>query len=308
MKKIFFVLMLICNCGMMAQTDKEYHIKTSDGVMLYVHMRGQGAPCLYLHGGPGAGSTWMKEMGGEELEKRFTMVYLDQRGFCKSTAPKDDNFSLKRQTLDFEEVRKHLGIEKWFLLGHSFGGILEIGYWRDFPNSICGMIFEDCTLSMNDSFRKSWLPAALEIVGDKADSVARDTTAALPARMAAIQKSLNDDTRALIFTDSVHKQVVDTLNSWTFHRDCICHTDDGKIMMIEDYWADFRPLTSTVTVPVLFFVGNKDRAIGPDSYQDIHFPNAIIHIGNCGHFPFLESPKEWASALDDYSKLLRNKK
>ena len=77
-------------------------------------------------------------------------------------------------------------------------------------------------------------------------------------------------------------------------------THDGAPCL---YRTDFRPLASTVTVPVLFFVGNKDRAIGPDSYKDIHFPNAIIRIGNCGHFPFLESPKEWAAALDDYSKI-----
>ena len=300
MKQILLIIMLAL-CLTSCSSDREYHITTSDGVVLYVHVKGRGEPCLYLHGGPGSGSTWMKEMGGRELEKRYRMVYLDQRGVCRSSEPADDNYSLSRQTLDFEEVRKALNIDGWFLLGHSFGGILEIAYWRDYSESIKGMIVEDCTLSMGDCFRDSWLPAAIGIVGeDMASPVARDTSVATSERMAAIQQQLDNDTRALIFTCEGKKHLIDTLNSWVFHKDCISHGKGETVMEIDDYWEDFRPLSSTVTVPVLYFVGKYDRAIGPESYTDVHFPNAVIKIGNCGHFPFLESPEEWAAALDEY--------
>lgn len=303
MKRILSVITLaILAVAAFAQTrDEVHHILTSDSVDLYVHVKGEGEPCLYLHGGPGSGSIWMEVMGGKELEERYTMVYLDQRGVCKSSSPKDNNYTLSRQSLDFEEVRKALGLEHWYLLGHSFGGILEIAYWRDYPKSISGMIFEDCTLSMRDSFRESWLPAAIDIVGKDADPIAKDEAADLMLRMSAIQKQLNNDTRALIFTTEENKHVSDTLNSWSFHKECISHNGE-KVMELEEYWADFRPLASTVTVPVLFFVGKYDRSVGPDSYKALHFPNAIIRTGDCGHFPFLESPQEWISALDDFQK------
>lgn len=305
MKKIIFLLAMAVST-MACTSDKEYHIETSDGVVLYAHVRGRGEPCLYLHGGPGSGSTWMKEMGGKELERRYTMVYLDQRAVCRSTEPADDNFALSRQTLDFEEVRKALGFKKWHLLGHSFGGILEIAYWRDYPESIKGMIFEDCPLSMEDCFRDSWLPAAIEIVGEEnADPVAKDSTASVGQRMAAIQQQLDNDTRALIFTSKENKHFSDTLNSWVFHTDCISHGKGETVMEIDDFWEDFRPLSSTVTVPVLYFIGKYDRAVGPESYKDLLFPNAVIKIGNCGHFPFLESPEEWAGALDEYQNLCK---
>lgn len=303
MKQIFLIITLAL-CLVSCSSDREYHITTSDGVVLYVHVKGRGEPCLYLHGGPGSGSTWMKEMGGRDLEKRYRMVYLDQRGVCRSSEPSDDNFSLSRQTLDFEEVRKTLHIDEWYLLGHSFGGILEIAYWRDYPESIKGMMFEDCTLSMEDCFRDSWLPAAIEIVGeDIASPVAKDTTVPVLERMAAIQQQLDNNTRALIFICQENKQFSDTLNSWTFHKDCINHEKGETVIGIDDYWEDFRPLSSTVTVPVLYFVGKYDRAVGPESYKDVHFPNAVIKSGNCGHFPFLESPEEWNEALDEYQEL-----
>jgi len=305
----FVLLVAAVVCFAACSCDKEYHITTSDGVVLYAHVRGKGEPCLYLHGGPGSGSTWMKVMGGKELEKRYTMVYLDQRGVCKSTEPTDDNFSLSRQTADFEEVRKALGFSEWYLLGHSFGGILEIAYWRDYPGSIKGMVFEDCTLSMEDCLKDSWLPAAIGIVGeDNAVEAAKDTTLPVSSRMAAIQQQLNNDIRALIFTCEENKHASDTLNSWTFHKECISHGKGEMVMGIDDYWEDFRPLASTVTVPVLFFVGKYDRAIGPDSYKGLDFPNAIVKVGNCGHFPFLESPLEWAEALDEYQKLCTTSK
>jgi len=208
--------------------------------------------------------------------------------------------------MDFEEVRKALGFDQWYVLGHSFGGILEIAYWRDYPESIKGMIFEDCTLSMNDCLKDSWLPAAIEIVGEEnAVPMAKDTTLPCLTRMAAIQKQLTNETRALIFTCEENRYASDTLNSWTFHKDCLNHGKGEMVMGIDDYWEDFRSLSSTVTVPVLYFVGKYDRAIGPDSYKDVDFPNAIIKVGNCGHFPFLESPEEWAEALDEYQSMCK---
>ncbi len=55
------------------------------------------------------------------------MIYLDQRGVCWSSSLKDGNYSMDRMIQDFEEVRETLGIKEWFTLGHSFGGILQIG-------------------------------------------------------------------------------------------------------------------------------------------------------------------------------------
>ena len=102
-----------------AYQDAVCHVMTSDSISLYVHVKGEGPMCLYLHGGPGSGSTWMEAVSGHMLEKRFTMVYLDQRGVCKSETPKNDDFSFARQIQDWEEVRQALGIDHWLLMGYE---------------------------------------------------------------------------------------------------------------------------------------------------------------------------------------------
>jgi len=280
------------------RVDEERHIITSDGVDLYVHVRGKGLPCLYLHGGPGSGSEWMERLGGDTLEKYFTMVYLDQRGVCKSSTPADLNFSFDRQVQDFEEVRAALGYEKWLLLGHSFGGVLQMGYWERHADRIAGMVCENCTICMEASFKESWLPAAIEIAGGITDTAVNDTTLRTLDRMAAVQKYINNDNRWQIFTRN--KAANDTICSWEFHKNCISHGHGEDVMFLEEYWKDFRPMSADVSVPVLFFYGRYDRAVGPEFYKEVHFPEMMLVGADCGHIFFLEEPELLSRSLGEF--------
>ena len=285
-----------------AYQDTVCHVMTSDSIKLYVHVKGEGPMCLYLHGGPGSGSTWMEAVSGHILEKRFTMVYLDQRGVCKSETPKNDDFSFARQIQDWEEVRQALGIDHWLLMGHSWGGILMMGYWKAHPNVIDGMMFINCTLSRDTSFVDSWLPRALSILGDTASPVAKDESRPLKERMMAVFPQLNDDNRWMLFTPN--KWANDSIGSWRFHKDCISHGKGETPLFMDEYGEDFRPLTSAIKVPVLYLYGRQDYAVGPEHYKTLHFPNAIIQGADCGHIVFLEEPAVFAEALDKFCQLL----
>ncbi len=50
------------------------HIKTSDGVDLFVTVKGHGTPCLYLHGGPGSGSHWAEKFWGEQVQSYYGLT------------------------------------------------------------------------------------------------------------------------------------------------------------------------------------------------------------------------------------------
>ena len=140
-------------------------VTTSDGVKLHIEIAGEGRPCLFLHGGPGAASDWMRKLSNGLFEKHFRMVYLDQRGAGASTSPAGGDYSMDRMVADFEEVREALGIEKWMTMGHSFGGILQMGYVERHPDVVTGMLMLNCSLDLNYSFESSWIPRAVEILG-----------------------------------------------------------------------------------------------------------------------------------------------
>jgi len=189
--RIFFLILLSTLCLIQLKAQDNYFI-TSDSVKLFVSVKGEGTPCLYLHGGPGSGSYWMEKFMGDFLESQFQMVYLDQRGVGRSSSPKDNNYSLERMAKDFEEVREYLGLSKWLTLGHSFGGILQMGYVDRHPEAIEGMIFINCTLSLEESFGESWLPKAIEQAGKDVPAICLDPTESLCNRMIAIMPLLHD--------------------------------------------------------------------------------------------------------------------
>ncbi len=52
-------------------------ITTSDGVRLYTKISGQGLPCVFVHGGPGAWSGMPEALAGPSLEDRLQMIWMD---------------------------------------------------------------------------------------------------------------------------------------------------------------------------------------------------------------------------------------
>ena len=99
----------------------------------------RGLPVVFLHGGPGAGSS--------PRHRRFfnpdayRIVVYDQRGSGKSTplAEVRDN-STAHLVDDLEKLRLHLGIEAWLIFGGSWGSTLALAYAQRFPRRCLGLI------------------------------------------------------------------------------------------------------------------------------------------------------------------------
>ena len=280
---------------------QEKFIKTSDGVDLYVNVKGKGIPCLYIHGGPGSGSYWLEKFTGELLEQHFQMIYLDQRGVGRSTSPQDKNYSMDRMVKDFEEVRTALGIEQWLTLGHSFGGILQMGYVTSKPNSIAGMLFINCSLSMNESFENSWLPKALELVGKDAPAVCFDKTLSIYQRMLAIMPVLNQKGEfwKIFYADEENSRKMEgtywNIKSWN-------NDQSEYILTVPEYWNDYRQFCPKINQPVLFHYGTTDWSVGPEHYKGVKFPNMLLWGSEVGHMPFMENKADLEKAIVEFIK------
>lgn len=293
---IFIFLTFIYSNSVIA---KEQIIETSDGVKLFVNVKGEGPACLYLHGGPGSGSHWMEVFMGDVLEKDFTMIYLDQRGVGRSTSPADGNYSLKRMILDFEEVREALGISNWYTLGHSFGGILQMGYVEAKPASVNGMLMINCTLSMNDSFGKSWLPKAIELAGKDTPPVCYDSKLPVFERMKAIMPILGGKGilwKLFFNNEGDSRKLNETYGDFTSWNGDL----SDNILDYPEYWTDFSKLSATIKVPVLFYYGRTDWAIGPEHYKQAVFPNVIFWGSDSGHMPFIETKPDLVKAIESF--------
>ncbi|MBC7125163.1 MAG: alpha/beta hydrolase [Bacteroidales bacterium] len=295
------VLLLIVTIGFIGRVQaQEREIVTSDSVKLYVKVKGTGIPCLYLHGGPGSGSHWLEKFFGDYLEQHFQMIYLDQRGVCRSSSPKDNNYSLDRMIQDFEEVRETLGIKEWLTLGHSFGGILQMAYVEQYPQSIKGMIMINCTLSMKESFCNSWIPKAAEFAGISYILPKTASPDSILNKMMEVAKAM--DEKKVRWKMAYSSQKNDSLMNASYTDIQSWNNNFSSVALsIKDYWKDYKPETARIKIPVLFFYGHTDWMIGAKHYMNVKFPNMILWGSDVGHMPFLENRKDLEKAIDEYN-------
>src|ERR1700731_2984958 len=105
---------------------------TSDGRKLTYRKMGTG-PVLVCHpGGPGFASSYFADLAG--LWEKFTLVMLNPRGTGSSDRPADSRaYQIDDYVADVEELRGHLGQERFLLLGHSHGGVVAEPYAAAHP-------------------------------------------------------------------------------------------------------------------------------------------------------------------------------
>jgi proline iminopeptidase len=246
-----------------------------------------------LHGGPGSGAWWLEKLSGPMLEKHFQMIYVDQRGVARSTSPKDGNYSMDRMARDFEEVRDALKIPRWVTLGHSLGGLLQMGYALRYPNSVQAMIMLNCSLNFELSAAET-APKLCELLNGSAPC----PDPAMPAakRWLALARKLRE--KDLFWKVHYAHRENERIMSSTFKDVPDWNQDFENIAMsLPDYQADFTAETAEMKMPVLFFYGKTDWAAGPEHHRHVRFPNLLKWGSDTGHVPFLENPTDLEKAI-----------
>ena len=142
-----------CETGVLCNTG---FLPVTGGHTIYYEVYGpqkpSTVPLLLIHGGPGGGI----QRANIHLYNKFQVITFDQRGCGKSTP----FGSLKNNTTwdlveDIEALRKHLGIDKWFVSGGSWGTTLGLVYAETHPERVRGLLLRSVCLI--DSMSNKWL-------------------------------------------------------------------------------------------------------------------------------------------------------
>jgi proline iminopeptidase len=295
MKHLAIILILALTIQSNAQVK---HIITSDSVDLYVTVKGKGTPLLYVHGGPGSGSYWIEKFMGDTLEKYFQVIYLDQRGCCRSTSPKDNNYSIDRMVQDFEEVRKALGIKSWLTMGHSFGGLLQMGYVQRYPKVIKGMIMMNCVLNVNESYQDAYIPNAAKLLNIDTTQIFNGSMGLIDKMYVVIKMLQEKDLMwKMMYKEQENfqkmGQTFSEIPNWNWGS-------EEYIINTKDYYENFKQYTKMFKKPVLFFYGKYDLSVGPEHYIGVNFPKMMLWGSEVGHSPFLENKPDLSKAIHSY--------
>lgn len=128
-------------------------LTVSDGAEVFSETSGNpdGQAALYLHGGPGGrlGAGYRRRFAADT----WRVVGLDQRGSGRSRPLATEDLdslgtnTTQRLVADLDELRVHLGVDRWLLHGTSWGTGLAVAYAVAHPECVSGVVLTAVALT-----------------------------------------------------------------------------------------------------------------------------------------------------------------
>ncbi len=305
------------------------------GIEQWVSIRGadkRNPVLLLIHGGPGYVSmpmSWWFTRGWEEY---FTVVQWDQRGAGKTYLLNDPatigpTMTLERMVADAEEmttwIRKELGKQKIFVIGHSWGSYLGLELARLHPDWLYAYIGVGQVTDGPESERRGWsfaIDAARQAGNSEAvqqlESVAPYFAPGHPAPL----KNIYTQRRWVDFYGGVmaHRRSNSsesdlTLLSPDYTDDEIRHIWDGNDFSESYLLAKLLSLDLTeikeLRCPLIVFAGRYDfdvnAQVAAEWFKKVKAPSKhFVWFENSAHLPMTEEPGKFLTSLVRYARPL----
>src|SRR5436190_8685688 len=265
-------------------------LRTADGRTLSYRREGDG-PLLVCHpGGPGFSSRYFGDLAG--LGESFTLILLDPRGTGGSDRPANPRaYDTADYVADLDELRRHLGLERMLLLGHSHGGVVAAAYAGTYPERIEKLVLAS-TLALWGAEHKEAMVAMMETragepwYADAREAIEREQSGGFDG-----EEELHDlVAREMPFYFANYgdeeRRYVEWLSEERPNPDALQLFNTETLPVF-----DLRPGFSKVTSPALVITGELDFITGPVCAADFAgIPGQrTVLVEGCGHFILREA-------------------
>jgi proline iminopeptidase len=265
------------------------------GGVIVAQRAGVGDPALLLHGGPGL-SEHLDELADELRRARLSTVRFQQRGVAPSTLA--GPFDVTRHVADAIAVLDVAGIERAWLIGHSWGGYLALQIASRHPQRALGVLAIGTLGAVGDGGAEALGPNLLARVSEEA----RAEYATIEAREDA---GTATDAESLRGIELLWPAYFADPASAPPPPDDLAVSLACNQQTAASIAPDAERLATSLAgcmVPTVFVHGDRDP-IDPDASARATaavMPNAqVVTVPGVGHFPWLERPGCVADALID---------
>ena len=264
---------------------------------LNVEERGAGALALIvLHGGPGLDHTmfgdWLDPLAAD-----YRLLLVDERAQGRSDPAPPETWTLEQHARDVDALASALGLERYAVLGHSFGAFIALQHAVDFPGRPAGTIVSSGLPSERFLAHVEEQLAAFEPVELREQvtgSWAREAEARTPDDVAA----LFADQLPVHFADPYDPRIDDlraAMADAAYAPDVLRAgaTDGYGHIELEDRLGD-------VTHPLLVIAGRHDRTCSVAGAEAIAtgVPAAdLVVLEDSGHMTYVEEPNAYREAV-----------
>jgi proline-specific peptidase len=270
---------------------------------LFVVERGpeDALPLLVLHGGPGLDHTMFGHYL-DPLADRYRLVLIDGRGQGRSDRDSDPaSWTLSQHASDVSAVAAALGVERYAVLGHSFGAFVALQHAADAPGAAVATI------------ASSGVPATRFL-----DEVARGLEVFEPEDLRA-QVARSWEREATVESDEdvallVHEQMpwhfadprdprIEELAKQSEHMRGSAAVLRAASLEGGGLAIDVEDALSHVPQPLLACTGRHDRTCVPRASERIAelAPKGELHLfESAGHMTYVEAPEEYITVVRDF--------
>ena len=295
MTKLLLLLVIFAGCA------QEGTVIPIEGGVMHYREFGQGKPLLVINGGPGMSSEGFTDLA-QKLSFYQKVILYDQRGTGKSKLDKTDASTITMDLMvqDIEALRKHLKIEKWSILGHSFGGMLAAHYASAHPQRIDRLV-----MSSSGGIDLGLQRYVQDTMDSKLTQTGRDSLALFNNRISSGDSSpatRNGRARALAPVYVYKKSNIPIIAK---------RLTEGDMEVNSLVWQDLRRINfdhsksfANFGHPVLVIQGKNDiLKMSTATAIAAAFPKSeLVMLDKCGHYGWLDRPDAYFPALENFLK------
>jgi pimeloyl-ACP methyl ester carboxylesterase len=232
--------------------------------------RGDAVPVLFVHGNGANLTQWSAQL--QHLRRSRRAVAFDLRGMGLSAAPANGDYSIAAMVDDVDAVADALGLRRFVIVGHSYGGAVVTAYAAKHPERVAGVVLADAAGNIKVSSDQQ--QKFLEALRKNKDGV-------VAAWFAPILKPSDERVRKAVL-DSVHTTSIDAFA--------------GALAGLPS--VDLTPLVAAYHGPRLAIAASDIES--PSSFH-VQFPEVPVRkIAGTGHWLMMDKPDEFNAILDEF--------
>jgi len=266
-----------------------YDIPTS-AATIHFSVIGSGKPLLICPVSWGVdGHRWTML---DALTQDFALIRLDPRGTGRSGDVHDKSeYGIPTLVSDIESVRKHLGIDRWDIMGQSAGGWTALEYTLAHKQCVNKLIVV-CSAPAG-KFQKGTFRDPAHHLYPEYDRLSKEI------------RSLPHDERVKAFNRAIYQYDVQTDAARRIIDGIFATTEfnaqrNNYFVMRELLRYDVQTRLHEISVPSLIIGGAHDVHVSPNwsTMMAENIPNAqLAMMEHSGHFPWLDEPERFFSLI-----------